>query len=67
MRFGTPLWKAGLHRSLFGFPMEQNLHPARLSLAQTQIARTAKISRKAERISFTKRSSRETTNVVSLD
>ena len=54
MRIGTPLWKAGLYRNLFVFLMERSRHQARLSLAQTQTARTAKLSRKAARICFTR-------------
>jgi len=60
MRIGTPLWKAGRYLSLFDFPMERGLHPAQLSLVRTQTARTATLSRKAERMSFTERSSRKT-------
>ena len=60
MRIGTPLWKAGLYPSLFAFPMGRSLHWARSSSAQTQTARTARLSRKAAlSMSFTGRSSRK--------
>src|SRR4029079_10992566 len=59
MGIGTPLWKIGLYRSLFVLLREQNLHPARLSLARTQAARTARLSRKAAPTCSTERSSRE--------
>src|SRR4051794_33965383 len=59
MDIGTPLWKTGLYRSLFVSPREQNLHPARLSLARTQAARAARLSKKAAPTCFTERSSRE--------
>jgi hypothetical protein len=58
MRIGTPLWNTGLCPSLLVFPKDRNLHRVGLSSVQTQIARTARTSRKAERISFTERSSK---------
>ena len=65
MRIGTPLWKAGLYRNLFVLPTERSLHPARLSLAQIQTARTAKLSRGTYSMSFT-RPSRETRTIASV-
>src|SRR3954454_6273366 len=59
MDIGTPLWKTGLYRSLFVLPRGQNLHPARLSLARTQTARAARLSKKAAPTYFTERNSRE--------
>src|SRR6476620_1822040 len=61
MPIGTPLWKAGLYRNLFVFLMERSRHQARLSSAQTQTARTAKLSRNTYSMSFTRLSSRQTT------
>src|SRR5206468_581999 len=57
MRFGTPLWKADPYPSLFVFPMERSLQRAQSCSAQTQTARTARLSRKAASMSFTGRSS----------
>src|SRR5439155_10538594 len=57
MHIGTPLWKAGHYPSLFVFPMAQSHHRVLSSLARTQTARTAKLSRKAAPMSFTGRSS----------
>jgi hypothetical protein len=61
MPIGMPLWKAGPYPSLFVFPMEQNLHPARLSSAQTQSARIAKSFTKAGLICFTGQSRKTAT------
>src|SRR6266536_2396105 len=58
MHIGTPLWKAGPYRSLFVLLRERNLHPARLSLAQTQSARIAKLSKRAGVTCSTGRSSK---------
>ena len=58
MRIGMPLWNAGLYPSFFAFPMRPSLHRAQSSSAQTQTARTARLSRKAASMSFTGRSSK---------
>ena len=65
MRIGTPLWKAGLYRNSFVFLLERSRHQARLSSAQTQTARTAKLSRSTYSLSFT-RPSRETCRTASV-
>ncbi len=65
MPIGTPLWKAGLYRNLFVFLMERSRHQARLSSAQTQTARTAKLSRNTYSMSFT-RLSRKTCRMTSV-
>ena len=64
-RIATRLWKAGLYRNLFVFLMERSRHQARLSSAQTQTARTAKLSRSTYSMSFT-RPSRETCRMASI-
>jgi hypothetical protein len=67
MDIGMPPWKAGRYLSLFDFPMERGLHPARLSLARTQSARTASLSRRAGVTCFIGPSRKQTTTGKQLN